>query len=85
MLLHMPHCPEEIPLDQPLRVLRDGEIGPQYRVLQELGASALADDDADLLGAVYEALAFIGPDDELEADRYQFAVDRIGAYTGWAL
>jgi hypothetical protein len=82
MLVNMPKCPDEIPLDQPLRVLRDGEIGPQYRLLQELGASALADDDADLLGAVYEALAFIGPDDEIEADRYGFAVDRIGVFAG---
>jgi hypothetical protein len=31
---------------------------------------------------VYEALAFIGPDDELEADRYGFAVDKIGVFAG---
>jgi hypothetical protein len=84
-MLHMPYCPDEIPLDQPLRVLRDGEIGPQYRVLAELGAQALEDDNADLIGAVYEALAYAGPDDELEADRYQYAVDRIGVITGWSL
>ena len=84
-MLHMPYCPDEIPLSDPLRVLRDGEIGPQYRVLAELGTRAIEEDDADLIGAVYEALAYIGPDDEIEQDRYSLAVDRIGVITGWSL
>jgi len=84
-MLHMPYCPEEIPMSEPLRVLRDGEIAPQFRILLDIGSQAIADDNADLIGAVYEALAFIGPDDEIEADRYSFAVDKIAAFSGMAI
>lgn len=80
-MLYMPTCHEEIPMSDPLRVLRDGEIGPQFRVLLEIGDQAIADDDADLIGAVYEALAYLGPDCEIEADRYGFAVDKISVFT----